>query len=474
MPKYDAVVVGSGPNGFAAAITLARKGLSVLLVEAHETTGGGMRTCELTLPGFKHDVCSAIHPMGFSSPFFKTVPLKEYGVEWIFPPAAVAHLFDNGTAVLLKKSIPDTATQLKEDSQKYADYITPLINLWDDIESDLLGPLTFPTHPLKALRFGFNAMQSSIGFAERKFNGTIARALFTGIAAHALIPMENLFTASFGIVLQIIAHKVNWPFPKGGSVKINEALEKYFLSLGGEIATGWTIKNVNELPASRAVLFNLTPKQILRIMKDKLPRRYASKLKEYRYSPGIFKVDFALNAPVPWKAKNALQSATAHVGGTMEEILESERLMWSNRHSEKPFLLTAQQSLFDKTRAPEGKHTFWTYCHVPHGSDKDMTEHIIKQVERFAPGFRDTIIAMNSINSVQLEKYNQNMVGGDIMGGIQDWRQLFTRPVIKLNPYRIPVKGFYICSSSTPPGGGVHGMCGYHAAITAIKDLFQD
>lgn len=473
MPKYDAVVVGAGPNGFAAAITLARKGLSVLLVEAHETTGGGMRTCELTLPGFKHDVCSAIHPMGYSSPFFRTLPLEELGVKWIFPPAAVAHPFDDGTALLLKKSIPETASQMHEDMQNYIDYITPLVNSWNDIETDLLGPFTFPHHPIKALKFGLNAVQSSIGFAERKFKNTKTRALFAGIAAHALIPMENLLTASFGIVLQIMAHKVNWPFPMGGSVKILEALEKYFISLGGEIATKWEIKNVDELPSTKAVLLNLTPRQIIRIMKGKLPKGYAAKLKKFRYSAGVFKVDFALNSPVPWKAKDCLQSPTVHIGGTMEEILDSERMMWSNRYAEKPYILTAQQSLFDSTRAPAGKHTLWSYCHVPHGSDKDITEKIIQQIERFAPGFRDTIIATNSINSVQLEKYNNNMVGGDIMGGIQDWRQLFTRPVIKLNPYRIPVKGYYICSSSTPPGGGVHGMCGFHSAKTAIKDLFR-
>jgi len=473
MPKYDAIIIGSGPNGYAAAITLARKGLSVLIIEAYYLTGGGMRTSELTLPGFKHDVCSAVHPTGYSSPFFKTIPFEEYGLKWIFPPAAVAHPFDDGTALLLKPSYTETAAQMNSDEANYINYIKPFIESWDNLAPDLLGPLTVPKHPLLALRFGLSAVQSSVGFANRSFKEIKTKSLFTGIAAHSMIPLDSLFTASFGIVLQVLAHKVNWPFPKGGSVKIVEVLKNYFYSLGGKIITGWEIKNLDELPAAKAVLFDLSPRQILNIMGDKLPSVYSSQLRKYRYSSGIYKMDFALNSPVPWKAKECLQSATLHLGGTMGDILESEKMMWSGKYAEKPFVLAVQPSLFDDSRAPEGKHTFWAYCHVPNGSDKDISEKVINQIERFAPGFRDTIIAQNSITSVQLENYNKNMIGGDIMGGIQDWKQLFTRPVVKLNPYRIPVKGYYICSSSSPPGGGVHGMCGYHSALTAIKDLFN-
>lgn len=473
MPQYDAIVIGSGPNGLSAAITLARKKLSVLVIEADKNPGGGMRTAELTLPGFKHDVCSAIHPMGYSSPFFRTIPLTDLGVEWIFPETAVAHMFNKKKAVLLKKSIEETTSQFGVDETKYKNYISPLVESWDNLAPDLLGPITFPKHPIEALKFGLNAIQSSTGFAKSKFNNLEAQALFLGIAAHAMIPLEKIFTASFAIVLQILAHKVSWPFPKGGSSTIADAMMKYFLSLGGELKTDLEINNIDELPSSTVVLFDLSPRQILKIMGNKLPSGYSSSLKRYRYSAGIFKLDLALSEPVPWKDKHCLSSPTIHIGGSMEEILNSERLMWSNKIAEEPFMLAAQQSIFDNTRAPKGKHTFWAYCHVPHGSVYDMSEKMIKRIEYFAPGFKETIIAKHAINCVQLESYNHNMIGGDIMGGMQDWKQLFTRPVFKLNPYRIPVKGYYICSASSPPGGGVHGMCGFHSANTALSDHFK-
>lgn len=471
--QYDAVVIGSGPNGLAAAITLAKKSLSVLVIESFHKPGGGMRTAELTLPGFKHDVCSAIHPLGYASPFFQTIPFNELGVEWIFPETPAAHLYSPDETILLNTSFEETASQFGSDTGKYINYIKPLTEIWDDIAPDLLGPLTFPKHPFEALRFGLTAFHSAKGFAKKHFDDERAKALFTGVAAHAMVPLETVLTSSFGIILQVLAHKVNWPFPKGGSASITNALVKYFESLGGKIITNWKITSVEEIPSAKIVLFDLSPKQILDIMGDKLLVKYSNALKRYRGSAGIYKLDLALSEPVPWKNKKCLSTATLHIGGSMEDILHTEQKMWSNSLSDKPFILAAQQSLFDKTRAPEGKHTLWAYCHVPRGSEEDMTDRIINRIEYFAPGIREIILASNSINCRQIERYNPNMTDGDIMGGIQDWRQMFTRPVMKLNPYRMPIKGYYICSSSTPPGGGVHGMCGYHSALTALKDYYK-
>ena len=471
---YNAIVVGSGPNGLAAAITLAQAGLSVVVFEAKSTIGGGMRSAELTLPGFVHDVCSAIHPLGIGSPFFRALPLAKYGLEWIHPLAPVAHPFDNGTAALLERSIDATSETLDtQDATAYRKLMEPLVRSWDRIADDLLGPLHLPQHPVEMARFGLLAIRSAQGLAKGLFKGERARGLFAGLAAHSIMPLDRSLTAAFGLILGVLGHAVGWPMPRGGSQRIADALSSYFRSLGGEIVTSVPVESIDDLPPARAVLLDVTPRQLIRIAGHRLPSGYRRRLEDYRYGPGVFKVDLALRSPIPWKASECARAGTVHIGGTLEEIVESEREVWEGNHPEKPYVLVAQQTLFDSTRAPQGKHTAWAYCHVPNGSTFDMTERIESQIERFAPGFRDCIIARSTRSPIELEQYNPNYVGGDINGGVQDILQLFTRPVARIVPYSTPVKGLYICSSSTPPGGGVHGMCGYHAARAALKECFR-
>ncbi len=471
---YNAIVVGSGPNGLAAAITLAQAGLSVVVFEAKSTIGGGMRSAELTLPGFVHDVCSAIHPLGIGSPFFRALPLAKYGLEWIHPLAPVAHPFDNGTAALLERSIDATSETLDtQDATAYRKLMEPLVRSWDRIADDLLGPLHLPQHPVEMARFGLLAIRSAQGLAKGLFKGERARGLFAGLAAHSIMPLDRSLTAAFGLILGVLGHAVGWPMPRGGSQRIADALSSYFRSLGGEIVTSVPVESIDDLPSARAVLLDVTPRQLIRIAGHRLPSGYRRRLEDYRYGPGVFKVDLALRSPIPWKASECARAGTVHIGGTLEEIVESEREVWEGNHPEKPYVLVAQQTLFDSTRAPQGKHTAWAYCHVPNGSTFDMTERIESQIERFAPGFRDCIIARSTRSPIELEQYNPNYVGGDINGGVQDILQLFTRPVARIVPYSTPVKGLYICSSSTPPGGGVHGMCGYHAARAALKECFR-
>lgn len=469
--NYDAVVVGSGPNGLAAAITLAKAGLSVVLFEARETVGGGMRSAELTLPGFIHDICSAIHPLGVGSPFFKRLPLEKHGLEWIHPSAPLAHPFDDGTAAILERSIEETAQTLGVDAQAYKSLMEPFAENWNNLAMDFLSPLHFPEHPLWMARFGLLGIRSSHGLIKSLFKGDRAGAFFSGLAAHSILPLDKPLTAAFGMVLGILGHAVGWPMPRGGSQKLANALASYFLSLGGEIVTGFPVDSLNQLPHCRSQFFDVTPKQLLKIAGDRFPDGYKKALEAYRYGPGVFKVDWALSQPIPWEAKECLRAGTVHLGGSQAEIEESERLVWSGSHSDKPYVLIAQQSLFDKTRAPEGKQTAWGYCHVPNGSSVDMTKAIESQIERFAPGFRDCILARSTMSTQQLETYNPNYIGGDINGGVQDIYQFYTRPTTRLNPYSTPVEGLYICSSSTPPGGGVHGMCGYHAALSALKKI---
>lgn len=466
---YDAVVVGSGPNGLAAAITLAKAGLSVLICEAKNTIGGGMRTAELTLPGFKHDICSAIHPLGFASPFFSQLPLSSYGLEWIQPPSPLAHPFENKPSILLERSIDATASQLDTDSQAYTDLYQPLVQNWDKLKNELLGPLRFPKHPFLMARFGFLALQSAYGLATRKFKQQNTQALFAGMAAHCIMPLEQPVTAAIGLILGLLAHRTGWPLPRGGSQNIANALGAYFTGLGGEIATNMPIEKIHDLPPSKIVLFDISPKQMINIVGDKFPKCYTRRLQKYRYGPGVFKIDWALNAPIPWKDPNCSHAGTVHLGENLEEIAKSEREVWQGIHPEKPFVLLAQPSLFDPSRAPAGKHTAWAYCHVPNGSQRDMAKIIEKQVERYAPGFSKTILARSQMTAAEMEIYNPNYIGGDINGGVQDLWQLFTRPVARLVPYSTPVKGYYICSASTPPGGGVHGMCGHHAALAALR-----
>ena len=466
---YDAIVVGSGPNGLAAAITVAQAGRSVLVLEASDTIGGGARSAELTLPGFVHDVCSAVHPLAVGSPFFSTLPLSEHGLKWIHPPAPVAHPFDDGTAVILERSVGTTTETLGRDGGAYMGLMAPLVADWDKLASEVLGPLRPPRHPLVLARFGLRALRSARGLAESVFEGERARSLFAGLAAHSMLPLERRPTAAFGLLLGASGHSVGWPVPRGGSQSISNALASYLRSLGGEIVTNQNVRSVDDLPVARAVLLEVTPRQLLRIAGSRLPAGYRRKLGGYRYGPGAFKMDWALDGPIPWKAAECARAGTVHLGGTIGEIAASETAVWRGEHPERPYVLLAQQSLFDTTRAPDGKQTVWAYCHVPNGSTFDMADRIEAQIERFAPGFRDCILARNVMSPARLEEYNPNYVGGDINGGVQDLGQLFTRPVFRPVPYSTPARGIYICSSSTPPGGGVHGMCGYFAARAALR-----
>jgi phytoene dehydrogenase-like protein len=469
---YDAIVIGSGPNGLSAAITMQQAGLSVLLLEGKETIGGGLRTAEITLPGYLHDICSAIHPMAAASPYFTTLPLQEHGLEFIYPGVAAAHPFDDGTAAVLKNSITETAQLLGEDAGNYTKLIKPLLKIWPQIAADVLGPLHFPKHPLSMAQFGLPALTSA-NFLSRKFITTKAKGLWAGMAAHSIQPLSNAATSAIGLVLMIAAHLKGWPVPKGGSQSIANALASYFLSLGGRIETGQYVRSLDQLPNAKALLFDVTPKQLLQIAGERFSSFYKSQLQRYQYGMGVFKIDWALSEQVPFTAMECREAGTVHIGNTLEEIVESERLSSRGVHPEKPFVLLAQPSVFDSSRAPANKHTAWAYCHVPNGSTVDMTTIIENQVERFAPGFKDCILERHTMNTAQMETYNPNYIGGDINGGIINLRQLYTRPAIRWSPYTTPAKGIYICSSSTPPGGGVHGMCGHHAARKVLHDVFS-
>ncbi|MEX0994617.1 MAG: NAD(P)/FAD-dependent oxidoreductase, partial [Balneolaceae bacterium] len=470
--RYDAIVVGSGPNGLAAAIRLALEGLSVKIFEAEPTVGGGTRTLELTRPGFRHDICSAIHPMAISSPFFRQLPLGNHGLEWIQPPYPLAHPLDGESAVILHRDIGNMIEEIKKDFSRYHKIIAPLSNHWEEMTSDVLAPLGIPAHPFKMASFGLNALQSAERFASRKFNHHRTKALFTGLAAHSIMALDKPATTAIGLVLGAAGHAVGWPLPRGGSQSIADALSAYFKQLGGEIETGIKITHLEKLPDANTVLFDLTPKQVNKIVGDRFSNTYRKKLQQYRYGAGVFKIDYILKEPVPWTDERCSQAGTVHVGGLMDEIVKSESLMSQNRHPLHPYVLVAQQSLFDNTRTPNDKHTLWAYCHVPHNSNRDMIKPIEDQIERFAPGFRDVIEVRSTKTAQALEAYNANYIGGDINGGAQNLRQLFSRPVSWINPYATPAKGIYFCSSSTPPGGGVHGMCGFHAAESALKKDF--
>jgi phytoene dehydrogenase-like protein len=469
---FDAVVVGSGPNGLAAAITLQQAGLSVLILEGKKTIGGGLRSAELTLPGFTHDICSAIHPLAIGSPFFNTLPLNKHGLEYLFSPIAIAHPFDNGTATVLHKSVQQTAELLGNDKGQYIDLIGPTVKHWPDIVKNILGPLTFPDHPISLAQFGLTALQSAESVSKR-FSTREAKGLWAGMAAHSIMPLNKMATAAIGLVLMSAGHLKGWPIPKGGSQSIANALASYFLSIGGKIETDRYITSLNQLPSSRAVLFDVTPRQLLTIAGHKFSSIYKWQLQRYRYGLGVFKIDWALDGAIPFIAAECKEAGTVHIGNTFEEIATSEQQTWDKKHAAHPFVLLAQQSLFDPSRSPEGKHTAWAYCHVPNGSEVDMTEAIENQIERFAPGFRDRILKRHTFNTLEMEAYNSNYIGGDINGGVIDIGQLFTRPALRLSPYRTSSKGIYICSSSTPPGGGVHGMCGYHAASRTLRDIFN-
>lgn len=472
-PEYDAIVIGSGPNGLSAAIRLQSEGLSVLVLEGKDTLGGGTRTEELTLPGFRHDVCSAVHPMAAISPYFRTLPLAQHGLEWLVPEVSAAHPLDDGTAGVLFPSLAETADFLGNDASAYRRLVGSAVESLPNLLPGLLSPFPGVRHPLALASFGLAAVPPAT-YTARKFVTSQAKALWAGMAAHAIQPLDNWITSGIGLMLISASHLGGWPVPKGGSSAIAGALASYFESLGGRIETGFYVRSLRELPSARAVFFDITPRQLLNMGSVSLPGSYRRRLARYRYGMGVFKVDWALDSPVPFVNKHARKAGTVHLGGTFDEIAAAEKFTGRGGIPDRPFVLLAQPSVLDPTRAPLGKHSVWGYCHVPHGSAHDMTTAIERQVERFAPGFRDAILARHTFSAVEMEAYNPNYVGGDINGGVQDIFQHFARPVLSVSPYRIPSDGLYLCSSSTPPGGGVHGMCGFHAAERALRDRAFD
>jgi len=472
MTNPDAVVVGSGPNGLSAAICLAQAGCSVLVLEAKKVIGGGTRSGQLTLPGFIHDICSAVHPMAALSPLFRRLPLQQHGLHWIYPPASVAHPLDGEPAVLLRKSVDETVSQFEVDSASYRRLVGPFLRDGEELFEDVLAPLRIPNHPLRMLQFGLRGVHSAVSVA-RRFQGDRARALLAGCAAHSILPLDWSFTGAMGLLFLIAGHTLNWPVAMGGSSAIARALSGLLRSLGGRIETGVCARSIADLPAARVYLFDTSPAQLMLIAEPVLPAGYLRRIRGYQYGPAAFKVDWALDGPIPWKDDRCLAASTVHLGGTLEEIAASESAVWKGEHPERPFVLFCQQSEFDRARTPEGGRTGWAYCHIPAGSTLDLTDQIENQVERFAPGFKERILARHVMGPLDLERYNPNYIGGAITGGASNFSQLFARPVARLNPYTTPNPRIFLCSSSTPPGGGVHGMCGYYAARAAQRRLHR-
>jgi phytoene dehydrogenase-like protein len=464
--------VGAGPNGLAAAITLQRAGLSVLLLESKSTVGGGLRSGALTLPGFIHDYCAAIHPLAAASPFFQSLPLEEFGLKFLYPEIALAHPFDDGSDIPLLQDLSAMASGMAEDADAYMRLMQPLLESWPGIEEDMLGPLHFPRHPLDMAGFGWKALSSANRLSKR-FHTEKARGFWAGLAAHSQLPFNRLASSGIGLVLLTAGHKRGWPVVQGGSQSLADALAAYFTSLGGKIELNQQIKSLDQLPATHAVLLDVGPVQLLSIAGRRLSPFYRWQLGRYRYGMGVFKIDWALSERIPFKSASVQKAGTVHIGGTYSEIAAGESAAWSGKYTDRPAVLLAQQSIVDPLRAPLGKHTGWAYCHVPAGSTLDMTNVVEKQVERFAPGFRDIILARHTMNTEELETHNANYIRGDIGGGANNLSQLFTRPALRAAPYRSSVQGIYLCSASTPPGGGVHGMCGYQAANRALRDLFS-
>src|SRR5260370_39538089 len=466
---YDAIVVGSGPNGLAAAITLARAGCSVFVWEANATIGGGARSAELTLPGFLHDVCSAVHPLAAGSPFFKTLPLEQFGLEWIQPDIPQAHPLDDGTAACLYRDVDLTAEQLCDDSRAYRRLMKPLARDWEKLANEFLQPmLHFPRHPIALARFGIPAICPTTFLAKSLFRREPARALFAGIAAPSFLPLEGPVSCALALVLGLAGHAVGWPVPRSGSQQIATALASYLHELGGKIEVNRRVDNLNDLPKSRVILLDVSVWEFLRIAGNRLPSRYYRRLESFRHAPGIFKIDYALSSRIPWKAEACRHAGTIHLGGSIDEIARAEREVSHGKIPESPFVLVAQQSLFDETRAPNAQHTLWAYCHVPFDCEIDMSDCIGAQIDRFAPGFRDCVLTRHKMAAADLEKSNSNLAGGDINGGAANLMQLISRPILMPTPYRTALPGVYLCSASTPPGGGVHGMCGVHRALAAF------
>lgn len=471
--EFDAVIVGAGPNGLAAAVALAQAGCSVRIFEANATIGGGVRSAELTRPGFVHDVCSAIYPLAAGSPFLRTLPLERFGLEWIEPEIPLAHPLDGGRVACLQRSVKETAASLPNDGPAYERLMAPLVRNWQALADEFLQPmLHWPRHPITLARFGLHALRAAKGFARGTFQDEPARALFAGLAGHSFLPLEAIGSAAIGLVLGMAGHAVGWPIPRGGAQAITNALAAYLKELGGSIETNRRIQGLADLPKARAVLLDVTPWQLLRLAAGRLPGNYRRRLERFQHAPGVCKIDYALSEAIPWRSQECRRAGTVHLGGTLDEIAAAERAVARGEHPERPFVLVAQQSVFDSSRAPAGQHTLWAYCHVPNGSEVDMSERIEAQIERFAPGFRDGILARHVMKPADLEARNANLVGGDINGGAATLAQLFARPIFSATPYRTPLPGVYLCSSSTPPGGGVHGMCGWHAARAALRDLF--
>ena len=468
MSEYDAVVVGAGPNGLAAAIVLAGAGLRVQLREAESEIGGGLRSAELTLPGFLHDWCATVHPLGVSSPFLRALPMAELGLEGVHAPAALAHPLDDGRVAMLEGDAARTAAGLGADERAWRRLLEPLSRDWLSMAADVLAPLRIPRHPIRMALFARHALRSAAGLARSAFEDEPARALLVGNAAHAMVPLDRSPTAAFGLVLLAAGHAVGWPIVKGGSHRLAAALAKHFRALGGTIVTDAPLKRIDELDGTPTVVLGLTPRQLLKVAGHRLPDRYRRALERFRHGAGVYKVEWALDGPIPWRDAECGRALTVHLGGSPEEIVAAEDAPLRGRIAERPFVLLGQPSLFDSSRAPEGKHVAWGYCHVPFGSTVNVTDRIEAQVERFAPGFRDCILARREMGPAALEAHDANFVGGDISAGAMTLRQIFFRPVTRLVPYATPLKGVFLCSASTPPGGAVHGMCGYYAALAAL------
>lgn len=472
MTAADAIVVGAGPNGLAAAIRLAQAGLSTTLYEAADTVGGGMRSQPLTLPGFMHDVCSAVHPLGIGSPFFGTLPLAEHGLTWIDSPSPLAHLLSEGRVALLSRSLEETADGLGADGPAYRRLIEPLARDFELLVRMVLGPLRFPAAPLTMAGFGLKALRSMEGLARARFREPEAPALLAGIAAHAMVPLHQAATASFALVLAMAGHAVGWPIARGGSQAIADALAAHFQALGGRIVLSHPVRRIEELPTACAYLFDVSPRHLISIAGDQLPSRYVRRIQRFRYGPGVYKVDWALSGPIPWRDPRCARAVTVHLSGTLDAVARAEAAVHAGDVSGDPFVLLGQPTLVDASRAPPGRHVAWAYCHVPHGSAHDALARIEAQVERFAPGFRDLILARSTWDTTRIEAHGPNFIGGDINGGLADLRQLFFRPLVRRDPYSTPARHIYLCSSATPPGGGVHGMCGYWAAESALRRVF--